>query len=300
VTQFGVSGFVIVTDRTRRARKTHIARARQLLRSPAAGRSPPNPWEIDMKLSFHWAATVAALLLATPALGHDPYRVDLVPCTEALCEVMGSAPLHEGRVEVDDDGEVEVELAGGPAAAVLCVKFQPSVGEMRVIGDLETDALGQAEATVGEFETGVFMGLFRLHDGSCETEGAPLFVTAFAVRAAHDDDGLDDLFEDGQHGENDNDGDGIPNDEDPDDDNDGIDDVDDPDDDNDGIPDTEDADPDDANPFDDDAVDEAKSAYKAERKTLKIEVKAEIRELKDQHKLDVEGLKEDLKDRLDD
>jgi hypothetical protein len=252
-----------------------------------------------MQHSFRWAAVAAALLLAGPALAHEPYRVDLVPCTEDLCEVVGAAPLHEGRVEVDEDGDVEVELYGGPASAALCVKFQPSWGDTQPVGVLETDAFGHADHTVGEFEMGVFMGLFRVHEGPCEDPGAPLYVTAFGV-GSHDDDEEEEEHEHGSDGEDDNDGDGIPNDEDPDDDNDGIDDVDDPDDDNDGIPDGEDADPDDANPFDDDAVDEAKSAYKAERRALKDEYKAEVSELRDELRQEVEDLREDLEDRLDD
>jgi hypothetical protein len=44
---------------------------------------------------------------------------------------------------------------------------------------------------------------------------------------------------------------------------------------------SEDSDPDDVNPFDDDSVDDVKSAYKVERQALKDEYKADVSDLKD-------------------
>jgi hypothetical protein len=238
---------------------------------------------------------VGALLLAAPALADDDYEVGLVPCTESLCGASGSAPFEQGSVSVEDEGRVEVELEGGPANATLCTEFRPLGGEPWVVGDLTTDLVGSADATVGSFELGVFMGAFVLKSGDCE--GAPLFITAFAVGPHQDesDDG-----EVGDEGEDDNDGDGVLNDVDADDDDDQIDDIDDIDDDNDGIPDGEDADPDDANNFDDDSVEELKAAYQTERQELKDEYKADSSALKAELVDDKEALKEDLEDRLDD
>jgi hypothetical protein len=243
-------------------------------------------------------AAVGALLLAAPALADDDYEVGLVPCTESLCGPSGSAPFAQGSVSVEDEGRVEVELEGGPTSAPLCVEFRPLVGEPGVVGDLTTDPEGSADATVGTFEPGVFMGAFVVKDGACGSEIAPpLFITAFAVGPHQDqvDDG-----ELGNEGEDDNDADGVLNDVDADDDNDQIDDIDDMDDDNDGIPDGEDADPDDANNFDNDDVEELKAAYLAERQELKDEYKADSSALKVELKDDKEALKEDLADRLDD
>jgi hypothetical protein len=61
-----------------------------------------------------------------------------------------------------------------------------------------------------------------------------------------------------------------------------------------------DSDPDDVDPFDDDSVDDVKSAYKVVRQALKDEYEADVSDLKDRLKQDLEALSEDLKDRLDD
>lgn len=237
------------------------------------------------------AALVACFAgaIASPAGGwaSDVFEVSLIPCNEALCGMPSETVFREGKVEVGDEGGVEVVLRHGPPNESLCLEFQPWGSQAReLVGDFHTDEEGNAEAEVGVLDVCGEMGLFLVTDCS---ENA-LLVTGILTHPedSGDDDEVDDEDE-GDHGGNgdleDPDDDGVPNDEDPDDDGDGISDV-------------EDAHPDNPNHFDDvHTSSDLRAAYRDRKRTLKTDHSRALQELKEEQREEKRELADDYRER---
>lgn len=106
---------------------------------------------------------------------------DLEAMGRAVFSNIGNDPLAQGRIEVEELGEneVEIEVRGAAANATYDVSFCPfagGAGGCFAITSVVVDAMGNAEVKVAFPQRGAFAGVFLLRRG-----GQNQFVTGFVI-----------------------------------------------------------------------------------------------------------------------
>lgn len=121
--------------------------------------------------------------------GEDQFEVSLVRVTDleatsrSVFSNIGNDPLAQGRVEVEELGEneVEIKVQGAAANTTYDASFCPfaaGTGGCFAVTSFMTDNQGNAEVKVAFPQTGTFGGVFLLRSG-----GLNQFVTGFVVPA---------------------------------------------------------------------------------------------------------------------